>query len=161
MIFMRYLWQYESPLGQLGLVETKGALSHILFAGEALTGEEAWETKATPLIKQTAQALDEYFAGKRKTFAIPLYVQGTPFQQKVWQALQAIPYGATCRYMDIAAQVGSPKAMRAVGMANHNNTIPIIIPCHRVIGANGKLTGYAGGLHIKQYLLDLEQKYHD
>ena len=105
-----------------------------------------------------ARQLDEYFAGNRKIFDIPLYLQGSPFQLKVWEALQAIPYGEVVTYKDIADSIGNPKAVRAVGMANHNNPIAIIVPCHRVIGVGGKLVGYAGGLDIKQYLLDLESK---
>ena len=100
--------------------------------------------------------LREYFAGTRRTFDLPLAPRGTAFQQRVWAALRAIPYGETCTYGELAAAIGSPSASRAVGMANHHNPIPIVIPCHRVIGANGTLTGYAGGLEIKRKLLALE-----
>ncbi|MEF3695400.1 MAG: methylated-DNA--[protein]-cysteine S-methyltransferase [Candidatus Cloacimonadota bacterium] len=113
---------------------------------------------STSLEKQIKQQLDEYFAGNRERFELPLCPQGTEFQKAVWQALSSIPYGQTRTYAQIAALIGKPKACRAVGMANHNNPLPILIPCHRVIGADGKLTGYAGGLTIKQLLLDLERR---
>ena len=99
----------------------------------------------------------EYFAGKRQNFSLPLELEGTEFQKKVWQALQKIPYGQTKTYGQIAKEIGKKKAVRAVGNANHNNPIAIIIPCHRVIGANGKLTGYHGGLEKKEFLLTLEK----
>lgn len=107
--------------------------------------------------RQAKQQLAEYFAGQRQAFDLPLRMQGTPFQQKVWAALRN-PYGETRSYGQIAAQVGNPKAGRAVGMANNRNPIAIIVPCHRVIGANGSLTGYAGGLSVKQELLALERR---
>ena len=100
----------------------------------------------------------EYFAGWRKTFDMPYTMQGTPFQQAVWQALARIPYGATATYGAIAQEIGRPKAFRAVGLACNKNPLPLIIPCHRVIGQNGSLTGYAGGLHMKQALLELERR---
>jgi methylated-DNA-[protein]-cysteine S-methyltransferase len=112
----------------------------------------------TPLLKKAAQELQEYFIGKRKRFDLPLSPQGTDFQQKVWKALQDIPYGAVCSYKDIARAIGNEKACRAVGGANNKNPISIIIPCHRVIGANGSLVGYGGGIEIKKQLLALEQK---
>lgn len=104
----------------------------------------------------TYDQLQEYFFGKRKTFDLPLAIEGTEFQIKVWKALSEIPYGTTCSYKDIAIKIGNCKASRAVGMANNKNPIPIIVPCHRVIGASGKLVGYAGGLNIKQKLLNVE-----
>ena len=111
---------------------------------------------ASPLLDAAEAQLREYFAGTRRTFDLPLAPRGTAFQQRVWAALRAIPYGETCTYGELAAAIGSPSASRAVGMANHHNPIPIVIPCHRVIGANGTLTGYAGGLEIKRKLLALE-----
>ena len=105
---------------------------------------------------QAKAQLSEYFAGTRQEFTLPLSPKGTPFQQKVWAALQTIPYGQTRSYGEIARQIGSPKAARAVGMANHHNPIAILIPCHRVVGQNGALTGYAGGLERKKALLQLE-----
>ena len=115
-----------------------------------------FEIKETPLVKKTAAQLNEYFAGKRKVFDLPLKPEGTDFQRSVWQALLTIPFGETRSYREIAVQTGNPKACRAAGMANNRNPIVIIIPCHRVIGANGDLTGYGGGLDIKKYLLELE-----
>lgn len=114
------------------------------------------ELKETPLIRKTYEQLCEYFDGKRKTFDLPLKIEGTPFQKKVWQALTEIPYGETRTYKEIACAVGNEKACRAVGLANNKNPIGIIVPCHRVVGSNGKLKGYAGGLEAKQFLLDLE-----
>ena len=111
---------------------------------------------APEVLRQAVRELAEYFAGERQIFTVPVAPAGTPFQQQVWAALQRIPYGATCSYRAIAEAVGNPKACRAVGMANHRNPIPILIPCHRVVGANGALTGYASGLKIKSQLLQLE-----
>jgi len=113
--------------------------------------------RETPLIKNAAKQLDEYFSKKRKIFELPLSLNGTEFQVKVWKALQTIPYGETWSYGELAKVVGNSKASRAVGMANNKNPIAIIIPCHRVIGADGSLTGYAGGLDIKKVLLELEE----
>lgn len=115
------------------------------------------ENKLTPLLLKTKKQLEEYFGGKRKIFDLPLRPMGTPFQQTVWKALQTIPYGETRTYQDIAIQIGNEKACRAVGMANNKNPIGIVIPCHRVIGKNGGLTGYAGGLDKKEYLLKVEK----
>lgn len=110
----------------------------------------------SPVINETIKQLTEYFEGKREDFNLPLAPEGTPFQKKVWKALQEIPYGETRSYQDIAVAVGNPKGCRAVGMANNRNPIPIIIPCHRVIGKNGKMVGYGGGLDKKMKLLKLE-----
>lgn len=114
--------------------------------------------RTPPLLTQATRELREYFAGRRRVFTFPISMQGTPFQQEVWRALQSIPYGQTRTYRQIAAQIGHPKAARAVGMANHRNPLPIVIPCHRVIGADGTLTGYAGGLDTKKLLLRLEEQ---
>lgn len=114
--------------------------------------------KDTILLKDAEKQLEEYFCGKRKKFNLPLKQEGTEFMQSVWKALETIPYGETRSYKQIAEMIGNPKAVRAVGMANHKNNIPIIIPCHRVIGNNGKLVGYALGLEMKQWLLDLEKE---
>ena len=111
----------------------------------------------TPLIQKAASQIKEYFEGKRKKFKLPLVMHGTEFQLAVWQALQDIPFGETRSYKEIAASIGRPKAVRAVGMANNRNPISIIVPCHRVIGHDGKLVGYGGGLPLKQYLLELEK----
>ena len=114
--------------------------------------------KETDLINNTRKQLDEYFAGNRKQFDIPIKLEGTDFQIKVWKELLKIPYGETCSYLDIAKRIGNPKASRAVGMANNKNKIIIIVPCHRVIGSNKKLVGYACGLEVKEKLLELERK---
>lgn len=111
-----------------------------------------------PVVQETVRQLDEYFAGKRREFSVPIKTQGTDFQEKVWAALRKIPYGETRTYGQIAAQVGNPKAGRAVGGANHNNPIMILTPCHRVIGADGSLTGFGGGLDVKEALLALEKR---
>jgi methylated-DNA-[protein]-cysteine S-methyltransferase len=111
----------------------------------------------TPLIQKAAAQIKEYFEGKRTQFKLPLAPHGTEFQLAVWRALQDIPYGETRSYKEIAAAIGRPKAVRAVGMANNRNPISIIVPCHRVIGHDGKLVGYGGGLPLKKYLLELER----
>ena len=118
--------------------------------------EEQISQKDTPLLKETEKQLLEYLEGKRKAFDVPLNPKGTKFMKEVWTALQEIPYGQTRTYGQIAKRIGKPKAARAVGMANHRNPIPIITPCHRVIGSNGKLVGYALGMEMKEFLLTLE-----
>ncbi len=119
--------------------------------------EELSSSFETDLLLQAKNQLDEYYRGERKTFSLPLKANGTVFQERVWQALLTIPYAETRSYGEIAAQIGNPKASRAVGMANNRNPISIIIPCHRVIGSDGKLVGYGGGMHRKVWLLDLEK----
>lgn len=119
----------------------------------AATGEEM---DAAPVLLQAERELEEYFAGRRTAFSVPLSMHGTPFQMAVWAALRAIPYGETRSYGELAAQIGRHRACRAVGMANHVNPLPILVPCHRVVGADGRLTGYAGGLNVKEFLLKLE-----
>lgn len=138
----------------MALGEEEGKISRLWL--RAQDAPEAGLDSPTPLLRQAARQLEEYFAGRRKIFDLPLNPQGTPFQQKVWRALCAVPYGQTASYGRIAAAVGSPKACRAVGMANHANPVAIFIPCHRIIGSNGSLTGYGGGLEIKRALLALE-----
>lgn len=122
----------------------------------AKPGEKTVEMR-TPLSDETARQLEEYFQGTRKTFDLPLRMNGTEFQKQVWEALLTIPYGETRSYSELAEQIGRPKAARAVGMANHRNPIAILVPCHRVIGKNGSLTGYAGGIDKKEMLLELEK----
>ena len=143
---------FTTPIGKITLAEDKG------YIVECRLGETQETKEPSPLLKKAKRQLEEYFEGQRKIFNLPLSPQGTLFQQKVWQALQKIPYGETASYKDIALAINHPQAYRAVGMANNKNPIMIIIPCHRVIGCNGKLIGFAGGLNIKQKLLDLEQK---
>ena len=120
--------------------------------------KKSYMLKETDLINNTRKQLDEYFAGNRKQFDIPIKLDGTDFQIKVWKELLKIPYGETCSYLDIAKCIGNPKASRAVGMANNKNKIIIIVPCHRVIGSNKKLVGYACGLDVKEKLLELERE---
>ena len=141
----------QSPIGLLTIEETDGAITALRFGGETVS------PPPTPLLQRAAQQLTEYFAARRRRFDLPLRPQGTAFQQAAWSALCDIPYGQTRTYAQQAAAIGHPKACRAVGMANHCNPLPLFIPCHRVIGAGGKLTGYAGGLAIKRFLLELEQ----
>lgn len=145
---------FETALGLMGLAEEDGAVSRLYLPG---TPTPRIMTHETPLLAEGRRQLEEYLSGNRKDFELPLKPQGTEFQQRVWKALQAIPYGEVRTYGQIAAAVGRPKASRAVGMANHDNPIPILIPCHRVVGANRTLTGYAGGLDMKRKLLSIER----
>ena len=140
----------ETPIGRLKLCADGDGLCALRFAS---TGEEM---DAAPLLLQAERELEEYFAGRRTAFSVPLSMHGTPFQMAVWAALRAIPYGETRSYGELARRIGRPGACRAVGMANHVNPLPILVPCHRVVGADGHLTGYAGGLDVKKYLLELE-----
>lgn len=146
---------YETKIGKIIIMDNGSEITHIHFGSEFPIGVSLIETA---LIKKAYVQLEEYFEGKRKTFELPLAAEGTQFQQKVWQALKEIPYGKTCSYKAIAEAVGNVKACRAVGMANNRNPIPIIVPCHRVVGADGKLVGYAGGLDIKEKLLEIERQ---
>jgi methylated-DNA-[protein]-cysteine S-methyltransferase len=156
---MEYYDYYDSPLGQILLVATDTALTGLHFAGEkyypALAAGWRHDTQAK-LIVQARQQLDEYFAGTRQDFDLTVDPAGTAFQRGVWHALQKIPYGTTTHYGALAQRIGKPSASRAVGAANGRNPISIVIPCHRVIGAGGDLTGYAGGLERKAALLRLE-----
>lgn len=152
---MKYSLLYQSPIGPFFITEANGGIA-ALTLGAAIPADA--EEQATPLLQKAASQLQEYFEGKRKNFDLPLTQEGTEFQQRVWQALCRIPYGETRSYKQLAQMSDSPKGYRAVGMANNKNRIPIIVPCHRVIGANGKLVGYALGLDIKEFLLKLEQQ---
>ena len=149
----------DSPLGELTLLSDGTNLTGLYLpvhkGGPPDTS--AWHWDAGPFATAVHQ-LEQYFAGELTTFDLPLAASGTPFQRQVWDALASIPYGATASYRDIATAIGSPRAVRAVGLANGRNPIPIVVPCHRVVGANGALTGYGGGLPAKQLLLDLESR---
>lgn len=146
-----------TPLGWLLLTESNQQLTEIqLFP---TTPPSVSGAPASGVLREAAQQLNEYFCGRRRTFTLPYVATGTPWQKKVWQALTEIPYGETCSYRQIAERVGNPNAARAVGMANKCNPLPILIPCHRVIGADGSLTGYALGLPVKEHLLQMEQRY--
>ena len=150
---MEKIFFYKTPVGKLCIGEENGFIVRCTWSKIP----QEYILEEAELILSCKKQLDEYFAGKRKTFDLPLVPKGTEFQQKVWKALQEIPYGETKTYGEIAAAIGNPKAARAVGMANNKNPIGIIIPCHRVVGANGKLVGYAGGMEKKEFLLELER----
>ena len=147
----------DSPVGPLTLAGRDGRLRHLRMVDQTYEpSRDGWQNDDTAF-PDAVEQLAEYFAGKRTDFDLDLDMVGTAFQRRVWSALQNIPYGQTCSYGEIAHQIGSPKASRAVGMANGHNPISIIVPCHRVIGANGSLTGYGGGLERKRTLLELEK----
>lgn len=143
-------------MADLYLVEEQGQLVEISY--HHLKKKEEMEEKNTELLQEVKRQLEEYFSGRLQNFDLPLKPKGTDFQKQVWKALLTIPYGETKSYEDIAKQIGKEKAVRAVGGANHVNPISIVIPCHRVIGKNGNLTGYGGGLEVKEKLLELERK---
>jgi methylated-DNA-[protein]-cysteine S-methyltransferase len=150
-----------SPVGVLKLVASDKGLAAILWENDRpdrVRLELSGEDRAHPLLRETERQLGDYFAGKLDKFTLPLDFVGTEFQKKVWAALLTIPFGETRSYGEIARQIGSPKAVRAVGAANGRNPISIVTPCHRVIGSTGKLTGFAGGLEAKACLLGLESK---
>jgi len=155
----------NSPVGPLLCVAGQGALRSLLFLDDAAEaparaerlGARICEAPDHPIIDQARRELDEYFRGERRAFTVPLDMRGTEFQRRVWDALRRIPYAETTSYADIARRIGAPKAVRAVGGANGANPIPVIVPCHRVIGACGALTGFGGGLARKRILLDLER----
>jgi methylated-DNA-[protein]-cysteine S-methyltransferase len=147
---------YESPVGKLTLISDGAALTHLEFENPRYAYAPAPAGK-DKILDQARRELDAYFMGKLTLFSVPVALRGTPFQRRCWAALQHIPYGVTRSYGQQAVAIGAPKAVRAVGLANGRNPIAIVIPCHRVIGANGGLTGYGGGMQRKQFLLDLEQ----
>lgn len=151
---MKQILIVPSPVGPLTLTQEDQALTGLHFGEHPQQGAEG----PTPLLEEAARQLEEYFAGQRKEFSLPLAPKGTEFQLRVWQALLQIPYGETRSYGELAAMVGNPKACRAVGGANHRNPLSILIPCHRVVGTKGSLTGYAGGLAVKEFLLKLESE---
>jgi methylated-DNA-[protein]-cysteine S-methyltransferase len=150
----------ESPVGKLKLVASEKGLVAILWENDnprRVRLNELVADNKHPVLTETERQLDEYFAGKRKTFSVPLDMRGTRFQKDVWEVLLAIPFGETRSYGQLAKQLGNPRATRAVGAANGRNPLSIIVPCHRVIGSSGKLTGFAGGLDTKAKLLSLEK----
>ena len=146
-----FIMTYNSPIGPLYIAERDGAISHLVFS--ALSGER----RETPLLKRCAEQLDAYFKGSLRAFDLPLVPVGTPFQMRVWQTLLTIPYGTTWSYKMLAEAADCPRGYRAVGLANNRNPISILVPCHRVVGASGGLTGYGGGLSNKEFLLKLEE----
>jgi len=151
----------KSPVGALRLVASHDGLAAVLWENDKpgrVRLNLAGEDEGNPVLVETERQLNEYFAGRRKKFSLKLDFAGTEFQRKVWQALLEIPFGQTRSYGEIAKRIGAPAAVRAVGAANGRNPISIVAPCHRVIGATGKLTGFAGGLDAKAHLLALEEK---
>ena len=150
---MKIYTTMNTPICTLAIASESGYITDVVFGNNienAIIG-------TAEILSTAVSQLSEYFEGKRKNFDLPLKFYGTEFQNRVWRELQNIPYGKTISYKELAEKTGNIKACRAVGMANNKNPIPIIIPCHRVVGSNGKLTGYAGGLDVKKFLLDLEQ----
>jgi methylated-DNA-[protein]-cysteine S-methyltransferase len=151
----------DSPIGKLKLVASDKGLAAILWENDntrRVRLKEVVEKPTQSILVQTEKELAEYFTGSRNTFSVPLDMHGTKFQQNVWDALLKIPFGETRTYGQLAKELGNPKAMRAVGAANGRNPAAIVVPCHRVIGADGKLTGFAGGLEAKAHLLNLESR---
>ena len=146
---------FQTPYGKMGLAEENGALVHLYLPNKGMPRIAEHETA---LLADGKGQLMEYFAGKRTVFKLPLAPEGTAFRKKVWAALLDIPYGGTISYGELARRVDNPRGVRAVGQANHHNPIPILIPCHRVVGANGSLTGYGGGVELKRALLALEKR---
>jgi len=152
---MEYLWHYQTAIGAIGILERERRITNLFFETDPVPDGAAVEE--TELLREAGRQLQEYLLGRRKAFELPLAPSGTAFMRRVWDCLTEIPYGATRSYREVAASTGNGKACRAVGLANHCNPIPVFIPCHRVIGANGGLTGYRGGLAVKSFLLELER----
>lgn len=162
---MIFCYFYKTIIGNISISSCNGFIVAIKFLKEMIEctdniiiGNDT-VFKETPTIINAYRQIEEYFCGKRKKFDIKMKQNGTNFQRRVWKVLEDIPYGKTCSYKDVATAVGNPKAYRAIGMANNRNNLPILVPCHRVVGNNGGLTGYAGGINIKLKLLELENKF--
>lgn len=147
-----YIAYYNSEIGLIEITGTAEGILSVRFVKDTTTKN----TESHPCVQECVAQLDEYFRGKRREFSVNLILQGTEFQKQVWQQVMTIPFGETVSYQDIAVAIGQPKACQAVGNANGKNKIPIIIPCHRVLGSDGKLTGYGGGLWRKEWLLQHE-----
>jgi methylated-DNA-[protein]-cysteine S-methyltransferase len=155
----KFFTHFDTPMGTMLAIATDDAITdlHIVSGKYVPRIDEQWiDSPKLPVFLQLRQELGEYFAGKRKSFSVKLAPEGTEFQRAAWKALTKIPFGQTRSYGEQAAAIGNPKAVRAIGAANGRNPIAIVVPCHRVIGANGTLTGYAGGLDKKEFLLKLE-----
>lgn len=146
----------ETSIGKIGIEEKEGYIVSVHFETDAVP--EGCDFGETPLIREAFKQLELYLAGRLTEFSLPLRPEGTPFMKNVWRKLCDVPYGQTASYKDIATAVGNPRAVRAVGLANNRNPIPLFIPCHRIIGSNGKLVGYGGGLALKKKLLELEKR---
>ena len=151
-----YICFYNTVIGKIGIAETGGSIINVYFEKDILP-QNVTEGE-TPLLFEAAQQLDRYLRGQLKQFTLPFSPVGTPFMKQVWAQLCDIPYGQTATYKEIAVKTGNGKASRAIGLANNRNPIPVFIPCHRVIGSNGTLTGYRGGLEVKKILLDIERE---
>lgn len=154
---MKNMYICSTVIGDIAIVEEGKTITALLLPGENPPDDAT--IAETPLLRSAGQQLHEYLAGERESFDLPLKSKGTDFQQAVWSALQHIPYGATRSYKSIAESIGRPRAYRAVGQACNRNPIPIFIPCHRVVGADGRLVGFGGGLTVKAFLLDLEKRH--
>ena len=152
-----YFYAYEG-VGKLGIGAESEKITDLYFERSSISRTDI-SLEETPLHREASRQLEEYLSGRRKIFDLPLAPKGTDFQMRCWEALLQVPYGETRSYGDIARSVGSPRGFRAVGMANNRNPIAIIIPCHRIIGSDGKLVGFGGGLDVKAFLLDMERKY--
>lgn len=152
---------YQSPIGLLKINIQNGFINEINFCdkGDKIITEEILSIEDQSILEKCRFQLDEYFSGKRTHFDFPIRQEGTPFQQKVWNELLNIPFGKTVSYLQLSQRIGNVKSIRAAGTANGRNNLSIVVPCHRVIGSNGSLTGYAGGLWRKQWLLEHENKY--
>ncbi len=154
----QYCSRLPTDIGVILIEASDDAILSVAFVDQKVEPQNAVTIQENDISRQGVQQLSEYFAGERTTFSLPLSPTGTAFQQRVWTQLCEVPYGETASYLDIAKALAKPTATRAVGAANGKNPIAIVIPCHRIIGANGKLTGYAGGLERKSYLLELESR---
>ena len=154
---MKRIYFYQTAIGKIAIEENGKAITRVYFPNDEIPRDITVEE--TDILKEAGKQLKAYLSGDIQKFTLPLEYEGTEFMQLVWKSLGEIPYGETRCYQDIAELINKPKAVRAVGLANNRNPLPIFIPCHRVIGKNGKLTGYAGGLEVKDYLLSLEKKH--
>lgn len=146
----------QTAIGRIGIAERDDAITNLFFEGDAVP--EGAAARETDLLREAFRQLEAWIAGELKEFALPMAPDGTPFMQKVWLELQSIPCGGTATYKEIASATGNPKASRAVGMACSRNPIPVFIPCHRVVGSDGRLTGFRGGIDLKGRLLELERR---
>ena len=150
------IYFYETNIGKIGIAEKNGCITNLYFAND--NRPEDSEIYEAPILKEAARQLKSYLEGKRTSFSLPLEPEGTAFMKQVWAGLCEIPYGKTVSYKSVAERIGKPNAARAVGLANNRNPIPIFIPCHRVIGTNGALVGYRGGLELKNTLINMETR---
>ena len=154
---MKNIFFYQTPIGRIGILEDGHAITNLYFPGDQLPAVAIDATMETELLSYAGAQLQSYFEGRLKFFNLPLAPVGTKFRQQVWESVRKVSYGETRSYQEIAISIDNNNAYRAVGLANSLNPIPIFIPCHRIIGANGRLVGYRGGLQVKKYLLKLEK----